>query len=333
VNRRAGLRWTLAAVTTAVVAVGGYALSPWGLGSTPPERAERVVIATGDPGGLDQAYAHALAQASAYATGGGFTIESVATAGQLDSLRRLGTGDITFAFASVDVVREYLRSSPTAPPLRAVARLYDAYLHLVVPAQLPVHSLADLRGRRVGVGGRGSGTTLAADRILSDAGIDPTHDIARLELGLTDAVAAMLADKIDAFFVVDGLAAPALTRLAGALPVRMVDLAGAATSLSVDPELSGASYQVGNMPARSYPGMAGPTVTVAVPTLLLTIQNADPATVRRLTGLLFETARDIATAIPAIGQVDRHVAIFTGTVPLHDGASDYYRSTKIAMLG
>ncbi len=326
-------RWALAAAMAVAVVLGGYAYSRWGLGTAPGRPAERVVIATGDPGGLDHAYAGALAAAGVTAAGGGLTIDTRATTGSLDSLRRLDTGEVGFAFASVDVVREHLRSSPNAPPLRAVARLYDAYLHLVVRAELPVHTLTDLRGRRVAVGGPGAGTTLAATRILANAGIDPDRDLTRLELGLTAAVAAMRAHEIDAFFAIGALPSPAVTKLAGTLPIRIVDLAGAAASLSVDAKLSGASYQVGNMPARTYPGMAVPIVTVAVPTLLLTTAAADTATVQRLTRLIFDTAPQLTRSIPAVGQVDRHAAIFTGTIPLHDGASDYYRSTKIAALG
>jgi hypothetical protein len=42
------------------------------------------------------------------------------------------------------------------------------------------------------------------------------------------------------------------------------------------------------------------------------------------------SATEIATTIPAVGQVDEHAAIFTGSVRLHDGARAYYRDAKVA---
>jgi len=58
--------------------------------------------------------------------------------------------------------------------------------------------------------------------------------------------------------------------------------------------------------------------------------DATPAAlVERTARLLFASAPRIAGSIPAVGQVDPHAAIFTGAIPLHDGARDYYRATKV----
>ena len=93
----------------------------------------------------------------------------------------------------------------------------------------------------------------------------------------------------------------------------------------------GSRYLAGNVPAGTYPWLAVPIVTLAVPTLLLTTDATDEALVREMTGLLFDSASGIAGQIPAVGQVDRHAAIFTGAVPLHAGARDYYLATKLAV--
>jgi TRAP-type uncharacterized transport system substrate-binding protein len=70
--------------------------------------------------------------------------------------------------------------------------------------------------------------------------------------------------------------------------------------------------------------------TVAVPTLLLTTTAVSDETVRQLTGIIFDSAPTIAPSVPAVSQISRHVAIFTGRVPLHEGARAYYRAAKVA---
>src|SRR3546814_16631411 len=45
-----------------------------------------------------------------------------------------------------------------AGDLRAIARLYDELVHIVVPADSDVKTVADLRGKRVSLGDKGSGT-------------------------------------------------------------------------------------------------------------------------------------------------------------------------------
>ena len=119
----------------------------------------------------------------ALAAGDRLGVRTLATAGSRENLELLARGEVSFALASADVVEAYLIAAPGADSIRAVARLYDSYVHLVVSAGDEVHRLADLRGQRVAVGAPGSGDGLAVDRILAAAGIDPTTDITRVELG------------------------------------------------------------------------------------------------------------------------------------------------------
>jgi TRAP transporter TAXI family solute receptor len=273
----------------------------------------------------------------------------------LDNLDLLDRGGAVFALATADVVEAYLAGPAVAPPaqtadttpgceavigptatvrasapsgvageIQAVARLYDSYVHLLTAADAPVNRLADLRGLRVSVGVVGSGTALVADRILTRAGIDPHADIDRYELNLDQTIAALRADCIDAFFIVEGLGAPEVARVADLTNVRLVDLA------DVSGADYGPAYHVAEIPQGTYEGQPVAVVTVAVPTLLLTTEAVGDETVRAMTELLFSSAPALSATIEAVGQIDRHAAIFTSPVALHDGARTYYRATKIA---
>lgn len=328
-------RWVAVATTAmAVVLVAGWVLSPWGPTRSTAWPVEPVVIATGPTGGVAQKYGLALAELAAEQSG---QVHTLVTGGSRENLDLLVDGEASFALATADVVEQYLATEPGAESIRAVARLYDSYVQLVVRADsgLAVHRLAHLRGLTVAVGGRGSGNTLTADRILAAAGIDPTTDITRVELGRAEAVVALRSERIDAFFVVEGLPSPDLMRVSAGqgTAVRFLDLGDVVRDLigsPVCPDATCTVYHAGTLPAGTYPNLAVSISTVTVPTLLLTTTAVSDATVRHLAGVVFDHAAQVAASVPAVSQISRHAAIFTGRVPLHDGARAYYRAAKVA---
>ncbi|HEY7224500.1 MAG TPA: TAXI family TRAP transporter solute-binding subunit [Micromonosporaceae bacterium] len=326
-------RWVAAIAVVVLIGVAGWVASPW-----PPRSAPRpagpVVLAAGEVGGVSHLYSEELGAAFGGAPG---AFRTVTTDGSRDSLDLLAGGGATFALATADVVAAYLAAHPTTS-IRAVARLYDSYVHLVVAADGPVHRPADLRGARVAVGTPGSGWQQVADQILDVAGIDPGTDITRFDLGPQAAATALAARQIDAFFLVDAMPSPELTGTTGGYSymhggaIRLVDLADVADQLPASencPGSSCAAYHTGTVPAQTYPSLAVAITTVAMPTLLLTAAAVSDELVGRITALVFASAPRIAADLPAVRQIDRHGAIFTGAVPLHEGAAAYYRATKV----
>jgi uncharacterized protein len=318
-------RWVVAAVSVpllvSVLLTGSIRAAGQDRRPAPP-----ITVATGTPNGVYHQFGQALADA---ATGELGPTRAVVTAGSVENLRLLAGAGTTFAFATMDVAvaaRHGRAPFRTAVPVRAVARLYDDFLHLVTTAGSPVHTVGDLRGRRVSVGSNGSGTALIADRILTSAGLRPDGDITRLELSLAEAAEALREHRIDAFFWSGGLPTPGITGLAAGTAIRLVDIEDAADAIRAE---YGAVYRTKSIPAGSYPGLTAAITTIAVPTLLVAMDVTPPREVERMTGILFATAPTVAVSIPAVSQVDPHAGIFTESIPLHDGARDYYRATKV----
>jgi TRAP transporter TAXI family solute receptor len=283
------------------------------------------VIATGATLGVYYQYAQALARVAGAALGG---VRPLPTLGSVENLELLQRGEATFAFTAADAAADAyagVGSFREQVPLRAVARVYDDYIHLVVPAGSPIRDITGLRGRRVSVGPDGSGTGLIAQRILTANGIDPAKEIARWSLSINDSVAAMEEHRIDAFFWSGGLKTEGITELARQMPIRLVSLADASAQLRQD---YGPSYRRGTIPAGTYPGVDA-VATVAVPNLLVALDSTPTELVSQLVAALFANASTISTQVPAAALLDRRIAIFTGEIPLHTGALDYYRSAKM----
>jgi TRAP transporter TAXI family solute receptor len=271
-----------------------------------------VVIAAGGPQGVYYAYARALA-AQLHRRDPGLRVDVVATSGSTENLRRLAAGDATFAFSAADAAAEASLGGPPFDhrlPVAALARLYDDYLHLVVPASSGVRRLSQLAGRRVSIGPPGSGTRLIARRLR----LPRLHEV---DLGLDESAAALQAGEIDAFFWSGGLPTPGVEELARRMPLRLLDLPAPA-----DPV-----YRAAAIPSGTY-GLGSQVSTLAVPNLLVARTDADPALVGLLTRTLFQRRGAIARAVPAAAALDRRAAIETAPVPLHPAALEWFRDTK-----
>lgn len=322
VNGRFSRRQVVATLAAAGLPVAGCTEA---VGSGRRTGTSPIVIASGATEGVYYRYGAALA-AELHAEIPGRTVGNVSTSGSVDNLRRLVSRQATVGFTAADAAADaYAGIAPfTSPaPLRAIASLYDDYLHLVVRADSAIQDIGDLRGRRVSCGPPGSGTALLATRLLALAGLPPTA-MTGVPLGINESASALRTRQIEAFFWSGGLPTQGIAELATQTPVRLVSLEGLSSAMR---STYGIAYRSATIQPGSYPGVPAVT-TLAVPDILVTTDTADDQTISDLTRLLF-TARDrLARRVPEAAQLDPRSAIYTGPIPLHPAAARYYRTAK-----
>jgi TRAP transporter TAXI family solute receptor len=208
-------------------------------------------------------------------------------------------------------------------PIRALARLYDNYVHLAVAADTGISTLADLRGQRVSTGATGSGTEVIVHRLLEVAGMDPGDDLVQHQLNIDESADALEAGKIAAFFFSSGLPTAAIHRLAADGTIRLVDLAEEAALLRAE---YGELYSERSIPHSVY-GLPT-TTTVGVPNYLVVSEDMDDELAHDLTQLLFSARDELANAHPEARRLNLRAAFSTYPVELHPGAARYYRETR-----
>ncbi|WP_033213279.1 TAXI family TRAP transporter solute-binding subunit [Kitasatospora phosalacinea] len=288
----------------------------------------RVAFATGVVGGVYDRYGVLLRQYLG-AHMPGLEVQLDNSVGSLDNLERVVAGQDDFAVATADAVATF--GSPQKPQLRAIARLYDDYMQLVVPADSPVHSVADLRGLRVGVGQAKSGVNLVTRRLLEAAGLNPDRDVRSAQVGVVQAAEGLRDKELDAFFWSGGLPTAALSDLSERTPIRIVPMGDLSDPLH---QLAGPgmdAYRAATIPADAYPDVQPERVavpTVAVPNLLVTRADVDPVLVEALTRAVIDSRDDIGGQVHAAQLVDLRTAVYTDPLPLHVGAERYYLSVK-----
>ncbi|HEX5402771.1 MAG TPA: TAXI family TRAP transporter solute-binding subunit [Pseudonocardiaceae bacterium] len=245
------------------------------------------------------------------------------TAGSPANIQQLHDGSADIGFSSADAID----TSEQGPrKLRALARIYDDYIQVVVRADLPIRDLADLAGRRVGVGVPNSQVQLVTNRILTAAGV---HGITPVGLNLNDSISELHAGKIDAFFWSGGLPTPSIATLAGSVPLRLLDLGTDPSGVLHTMLAKYSVYGTALVPAATYGAGNASVTTLTVPNFLLVTDRMPNDVAEALVKALFDaTGKLVGVNAAALG-IDVHSAIYTQPVPLHPGAEQYYRSAKL----
>ncbi|WP_170323622.1 TAXI family TRAP transporter solute-binding subunit [Cryptosporangium phraense] len=285
-----------------------------------------VRISTGGKGGVYEAYGLALRDVLEDDLPG-LQVEVENSGGSVDNLSRMANGRVDLAFISADTAFRVpaLEQQAGAPGrIRAIARVYDEYVQLVVRSDSSIRSLSDLRGKRVSVGSEGSSVEITAKRLLAAANMNDETDIQRRGYGVSQSADLLADGDLDAFFWVGGLPTTAVAELASTVPIRLLPLDRYVDTLH---RQYGSFYQSATVPQGTYTNVPD-TRTAAVPSYLLASTTLSADLVFRLTEALFTHRTRIAEVVPSSRVLDVRTAISTASIPLHPGAERYYRSIK-----
>lgn len=247
--------------------------------------------------------------------------------GSIDNLYRIGSGQALLGFAQSDAAANAVLGDGTFGqriPVRAIARLYDEYVHLVVRADSDIHDVRDLRGRVVSLGAKNSGVNLVSTRVMSVVGVSP-DSLENKELAPDAAIEALRAGQIEAIFWVGGVPTPGLEKLSQEVPIRLVPIEAEVVE-KLNASYAGV-YRISEFPIGSY-GWDTPTMTMSVPNYLVVSEDAPVQLVRDITEQLFVSRAELARQVPTAALLDRRQAIFTDPIQLHPGAAEYYAAAK-----
>lgn len=212
--------------------------------------------------------------------------------------------------------------------LRVLASLYDESVHLVVRAGAGIDGVAGLRGRRVSLDVEGSGTLVVAREILSAWGL-ATTDLQAVHEPLGRSLDLMREGAIDAFFLVAGYPAAAISELTANGSAALAPIAGP----EVEPLLRHHRFLTADLiPADAYSLAGRPTPTVGVAALWVVAAALDEALAYEITAALWHpAARDaLSRGHPKGASIRLETALRGVAIPLHPGAARFYRERGVA---
>ncbi|GHE06870.1 TAXI family TRAP transporter solute-binding subunit [Streptomyces alanosinicus] len=325
---RIGRRRALPAAAAGAVVLGLLLWWLLPLSEKPPSGT--IVFSTGTPRGVYQEYGERL-RAEFAKDMPGLKVKLLNSAGSQENVQRVATGKADFTIAAADAVETYaLEHRSGAERLRGVARLYDDYVHLIARGGSGIHSVADLRHKRVAIGLPDSGVRLIADRVLKASGIDPRKDITPVADGIDTGPDQLRQHKIDAFFWSGGLPTKGLVELAKKSAFTFVPIDGDLVGKLHDEGQEARYYRATNIPESAYPAVqqGSEVPTIAVSNILMTRADIDPRLAEWVTRTVIKSRDGIGAHVHSAQLVDLRTAIYTDPLPLQEGARRYYRSMK-----
>ena len=212
------------------------------------------------------------------------------------------------------------------PKLRALFTVDRETFTLVARRDANVQAFDDLRGKRVAIGARGSGTRATMERLMAASGIAPGDFQSAVELRFVDLDTALCDNRIDAFVFVGGHPNASIADASTACPTRVVAIGGAAVDALVaaqpyyaKTEIRGGMYK-GTEAAQPSFGMAA--------TLVVSADMPD-AKAYAITKAVFEHFDDLRRMYPAMDVTTKADAARAGVVPAHPGAARYFREAGL----
>jgi TRAP transporter TAXI family solute receptor len=213
--------------------------------------------------------------------------------------------------------------------LRAIASLYPEEVHIVLPAESPIKSLRDLKGKRVALGEPESGTLADARLILYAAGLSEC-EMKPEYLSLSEAADALEQGRIDAFFMVSGYPVPAITDIAASVPTRLLPIPpDVVDRLTRKFAFMGAD----TIPGGIYPNIDEATPTVSTKALFIVREDVSEDLVYAITKALWSdaTRRLLETAHPVGKRINLANAFAGVAIPFHPGAARFYREAGMKL--
>ncbi len=206
-NRRRLIKslWAQAGIVTPAVAlvIAGFVLA---YQFVDPAAPDRVVMATGSQSGAYHAFGKAYADRFAEE---GIDLVLKSSAGSSQNLDHLKDedGDIEVAFLQGGIGK-----AADHPNLQALGSIYYEPIWVFVRDKANPRRLTELAGKRIAVGGKGSGTRAVALNLLADNGITG-ENTGIVEIGGAKSADALSAGEVDAAIFVTSVTSKTVRRL------------------------------------------------------------------------------------------------------------------------
>ncbi len=286
-------------------------------------------ILTGDTSGVYYAIGEALSQVYAEALPQ-VRVSVQATQGSAENLNLLQAGRAEVAFSLGDTLSDAWKGNEEAGfkvplgKLRVIAGMYQNYIQIIARDGAGIKTLADLKGKRISVGARKSGTELNARDIFRAAGLS-YKDFARVDyLSFSESVELMKRRQLDVTLQSAGLGVASVRDLAAAMKIVVIPI-----PVDVVQNVNDSAYRPGVIPAKTYRGQEVDVVTATITNFLVTRENMPDDAVYKMTQSMFEHLDQLVKAHPAAKTIQRERAAVEVPVPLHPGAQKYYREVGL----
>jgi len=205
--------------------------------------------------------------------------------------------------------------------IRAMTFLYGGDAPLVVPRNSPIKSYADVKGKRVGMGGAGSSVALMSFACLEAHGVK-REDFKPYFYSYKESADGITDKSLDAGF----MPVPAYGELSVTQDVRMVPMDEAAAKKIVTQH---PYYYIDVVKAKAYKGVEQDTSIMLFAVNLFTHAGVSDDLTYRILKNIYDHLPEFHAVHRAAKETTPQNALKGVAVPLHPGAEKYYKEIGV----
>jgi uncharacterized protein len=273
-----------------------------------------LVIATGDMSGVYFPFGQAMADL--FRKYNGKASGTQVTNASIQNTKLVSQKQAELGFSTVDVLA---LPETKEKEILALTGLYSNFIQIVT-TQRDIHTLADLRGKRVSIGTDGSGTKLMSERILKAANL-ASEKIDISTLSFTQSADALRNGTIDVAFFSSGLPNPVISELASEMEISLVPIPKQ-IALSLHEEFE--FYTLDEISGQTYEGIKS-TPTLAVKNVLVTYPDLPKQEAYQIVKTLYNHLSESQNAHPEAMEINLAEATAGIPIALHPGAKQFFK--------
>lgn len=248
-----------------------------------------------------------------------------ATKGSPENLNLLQQGKGEIAFTQGDALVFAWAGNADAgfnsklDKVRGITAIYSSFVQIVATKESGIKTFTDLKGKRLSVGARRSGTELTTRAFFRAAGMT-YKDLDKVEyLPFEESVDLMKNRQLDATMQTAGLGVPAIREIANSFSIIVVETPPAIV------DKVGAPYVRAIIPKGTYRGQDADVQAAGLPNYLVTRADLPDDLVYNVTKAVFDSTAELIAAHPAAASIKLEHALDGMPVPLHPGAEKYFK--------
>ncbi len=288
------------------------------------QAADNLVLATGGTAGTYYPFGGAMAKIwNSKIKDMNVTAQTSGASGE--NIRLINKKEVELALVQSDTLDQAWNGKEAfKEPLKGmsvIATLYPEIVQVVVRADSPIKTFADLKGMKVGVGAPGSGTEINFRQLMDIYGLKK-EDVNGQYLSYSESAEAFKDKHIDAFIATAGIPNAAIMDVSTQNDIRILPIPADVSAKIIKKYPFFAAVTI---PANTYKGVTQDVPTVAVNAVLIVGNQLKPEMVYHLTKALFENQAELASAHAKGKEVSLKYAVQGVSVPFHPGAVKYYK--------
>ncbi|MCX8084626.1 MAG: TAXI family TRAP transporter solute-binding subunit [Calditerrivibrio sp.] len=258
------------------------------------------------------------------------TVES--TGGSVYNINSVLSGDLEFGIAQADLTYQAYhgqgawKDKGPQKKLAVVFGLHNEFITLVASVNSGINGIPDLKGKRVNLGGVGSGQLENSKDLLKAFGMKES-DLKAEYIKPVESAGLIQDERLDAFFYTVGHPNGSVSEAtSGRIKVKIVPITGAPVEKLIK-ELP--YYSKGYIPVSLYPNAAnakdGKVPSIGIQALLVTSTDVPADVVYAITKEVVENLQEFKKLHPALGGLDLEDLINVNVAPMHPGALKYFK--------